>query len=79
MYRVHSSLHQIKKSVGPEFGSEEGEPFLVVKALHGLKSASFRFRSYMAENLVNMSFQSTMADLDVWLRAAVKGNDEKYY
>ncbi len=64
---------------GPEFGPEEGKTFLVVKALYGLKSASFRFRSYMAEKLTDMGFQSTAADPDVWLRAAAKGDEEEYY
>ena len=64
---------------GPEFGPEEGKTFLVVKALYGLKSASFSFRSYMAEKLTEMNFQSTMADPDVWLRAATKGDGEHYY
>ena len=64
---------------GPEFGSEEGKTFLVVKALYGLKSASFSFRAHMAEKLVEMGFQSTMADPDVWLRAASKGDNEQYY
>jgi hypothetical protein len=30
-------------TAGPEFGPEEGKTFLVVKALYGLKSASFSF------------------------------------
>jgi hypothetical protein len=64
---------------GPEFGSEEGKTFLVVKALYGLKSASFSFRSYMAEKLTSMGFQSSMADPDVWLRAATKADGESYY
>ena len=64
---------------GPEFGSEEGKTFLVVKALYGLKSASFSFRSFMAEKLDSMGFQSSMADPDVWLRAATKGDGEQYY
>ena len=64
---------------GPEFGTEEGKTFLVVKALYGLKSASFSFRSYMAEKLSDMGFQSSMADPDVWLRAATKGDGERYY
>ncbi|KAI2507356.1 Reverse transcriptase (RNA-dependent DNA polymerase) [Fragilaria crotonensis] len=64
---------------GPEFGSEEGKVFLVVKALYGLKSASFSFRSYMAEKLASMGFQSSMADPDVWLRAATKADGESYY
>ncbi len=62
---------------GPEFGSEEGKTFLVVKALYGLKSASFSFRAYMAEKLTEMGFLSMMADPDVWLRAAVKGDGEE--
>jgi hypothetical protein len=62
---------------GPEFGAEEGKTFLVVKALYGLKSASFSFRSY--KKFSNLGFQSSMADPDVWLRAAVKGDGERYY
>ena len=64
---------------GPEFGTEEGKTFLVVKALYGLKSASFSFRSFMAEKLSGMGFQSSLADPDVWLRAATKGDGEQYY
>jgi hypothetical protein len=64
---------------GPEFGAEEGKTFLVVKALYGLKSASFSFRSYMAGKLSEMGFQSSLADPDVWLRAATKGDGEQYY
>ena len=64
---------------GPEFGPDEGKTFLVVKALYGLKSASFSFRSFMAEKLVDMGFQSSLADPDVWLRPATKGDGENYY
>ena len=64
---------------GPEFGADEGKTFLVVRALYGLKSASFSFRSYMAAKLTELGFQSTLADPDVWLRAASKGDGEQYY
>jgi Reverse transcriptase (RNA-dependent DNA polymerase) len=64
---------------GPEFGHEEGKTFLVVKALYGLKSASFSFRSFIAEKLASMGFQSSIADPDVWLRTAPKGDGEHYY
>ena len=64
---------------GPEFGADEGKTFLVVRALYGLKSASFSFRSYMAEKLSDLGFQSTLADPDIWLRAATKGDGERYY
>jgi hypothetical protein len=64
---------------GPEFGAEEGKTFLVVKALYGLKSASFSFRLFMAGKLSGMGFQSSLADPDVWLQAATKGDGEQYY
>ena len=64
---------------GSEFGSEEGKTFLVVKALYGLKLAIFSFRSYLAEKLASMGFQSSTADPDVWLSAATKSDGESYY
>lgn len=64
---------------GTEFGPDEGKTFLVVKALYGLKSASFSFRAYMAEKLSDLGFQSSLADPDVWLRAATKEDGEQHY
>ena len=37
------------------------------------------FRSYMAEKLATMGFQSLMADPYVWLRAATKVDGESYH
>jgi hypothetical protein len=64
---------------GPEFGSDEGKPFIVVRALYGLKSAGASFRSFLADKLDSMGFHSTTADPDVWIRAAVKSDGEEYY
>ena len=64
---------------GPEFGSETGEPFLVVNALYGLKSSGAAFRSFLAAKLDDMGFKSTLADPDVWIRPAVKPDGEEYY
>ena len=63
---------------GPEFGPDKGKNFLVVRALYGLKSATFSFRSYMVEKLTELGFTSSLADPDVSLRAAVKSNAEGY-
>jgi hypothetical protein len=38
-------------------GPEEGKLFLVVKALYGLKSASFNFRSYIYRSLCQWAFR----------------------
>ena len=44
-----------------------------------MKSSGAAFRSFMAEKLDSMNFKSLMADPDVWMRAAVKPDGEKYY
>jgi len=57
---------------GLKFGADEGKTYLLVRSLYGLKSASFKFRSFMSEKLVDVGFQSSLADPDVWLRVASK-------
>ena len=64
---------------GPEFGSEQGKTFLVVRALYGLKSVSAAFRAFMAKKLDDIGFKSSVADPDVWLRPAVKPDGFEYY
>ena len=64
---------------GPEFGSDQGKPFIIKKALYGLKSSGAAFRAFLAETLDEMGFRSSYIDPDVWLRPAVKPDGEKYY
>ena len=63
---------------GDKFGHEKGKIFTVVEALHGLKSASAAFRSFMAERLDKMNFVSSAADPDVWLQPAIKPCGSKF-
>ena len=53
--------------------------FIVVRALYGLKSAGASFRSFLAKRLNEIGFKSSVADTDVWMRAAVKPDGEVYY
>ena len=64
---------------GKEFGSLEGQVFIVVKALYGLKSSGAAFRAHLAEQLDSINFKSSIADPDVWLRPAVEPDGEHYY
>ena len=64
---------------GPEFGKLEGRTFIVQKALYGLKSSGSAFRIFLAETLDDISFKSSIADPDVWMRAATKPYGEAYY
>ena len=62
---------------GPEFGAEQGNVFIVVRALYILKSASAAFRSFMANKLDEIGLKSSPADPDMWLRPAIKRDGEE--
>lgn len=71
--KVHTIL-------GPEFGDDEGKIAVIKKALYGLRSAGFAWRSYCAEIMrVSLEFQPCRADQDVWMRKALKANGEPYW
>jgi hypothetical protein len=66
---------------GPEFGTEYvGRIAVIKKALYGLRSSGFAWRSLCAQTLrEKMGFVPCRADNDVWMRPCVKPNGENYY
>jgi len=64
---------------GREFGSDAGKTMIIVRALYGLKSSGASFRSMLAECIWNLGYRPTLADPDVWLKAATKKDGSKYY
>lgn len=45
----------------------------------GLKSSGAAFHAHLANALQSLGFISSLADPDVWYRAAIKPNGKKYY
>ena len=64
---------------GTKCGEYKGKVLIVVRALYGLKSAESSWRAALAQVLKDLDFVSTLADPDVWIREAVRGNGFKYY
>ncbi|HSN67533.1 MAG TPA: reverse transcriptase domain-containing protein [Fusibacter sp.] len=64
---------------GPEFGSEQGKIMKIKRALYGLKSSGAAWRALLASTLEEMGFKSSLADPDVWTRAATKPAGLQYY
>jgi hypothetical protein len=65
---------------GPEFGSEAGNIMIVKMALCGLKSSGAAFRSKLAGVLLyDLNYWPSLADPDVWLRAATKPCNFEHY
>jgi hypothetical protein len=71
---------KVYTTAGTEFGAEiQGQYVLIVRALYGLKSSGAAWRAHLANTLHSMGFTSSLADPDVWFRAAVKPNGFEYY
>ena len=64
---------------GPEFGSKQGQPVKVIRALYGLKSSSAAWRNMLSEMIQEMEFKPCKGDPDVYRREATKLNGFKYY
>jgi hypothetical protein len=71
---------KVYTTASTKFGAEiQGQYVLLVRALYGSKSSDAAWRAYLANTLHSMGFTSSLADPDVWLRAAVKPNNFEYY
>ncbi len=65
---------------GDEFGAaRKGHPILVVRSLYGLKTSGAAWRAHFAEALGALGFTSSLADPDVWYKAAAKPCGFEYY
>jgi Reverse transcriptase (RNA-dependent DNA polymerase) len=70
---------RIWTTCGPEFGSDQGRPAIIVLALYGLRSSGARWREQMASTLRDLGFSSCKADADVWMRESHKPSGERYW
>ena len=64
---------------GPEFGSNQGRPAVIIRALYGLKSSGARWRDHFASILKELGFVNSRADPDAWMRKATKPDGLKYW
>jgi len=64
---------------GKEFGSEEGCVMLIRRALYGLQTSGFSWRTVLSQTLMDMGYKPSVADPDVYLRPASKANGDEYY
>ncbi|CAJ1953226.1 unnamed protein product [Cylindrotheca closterium] len=67
--------------LGKEFGEYAGKKAILVKAVYGLKSSGFAWRSLCADVLKEqLEFQPCRGDMDVWRRPCQrKDGGSKYY
>jgi len=67
-------------TAGPEFGTQQiGQTVLVVRVMYGLKSSRAAWHAQLSSTLQDMNFTPSLADPDVWIRAATKPSGKEYY
>jgi hypothetical protein len=65
---------------GPEFGVNQGQTAIIVRALYGLKSSGSMFRNHLASCMRHLGFDPCEADSDLWMKPMVRPDDNfKYY
>jgi len=70
---------RVYTTAGPEFGSNQGRPAVIVSALYGLKSSGARWRDQFASILKELGFVNSRADPNVWMQKATKPDGLKYW
>ncbi len=63
----------------PEFGHDSGTSAIIVRALYGLKSAGAVFQAHLASFMCQMGYTSCKANLDLWLKAVTRPEDNVHY
>ena len=66
--------------LGPEFGPDEGNMVIIVRAIYGLKSAGASFRNHLANFMQFMGYNPSLDDPDLWIRPMkISSDDFEHY
>jgi hypothetical protein len=66
------SDEKVYTTAGPEFGSDQGRPAIIVQALYSLNSSVTCWRNHFASILKQLNFTSSKADPGMWMRKSSK-------
>ena len=56
-------------TLGQEWGDQEGQRAIVVKAIYGLVSSAYEFHRYVSEAMRKMGWQPVEGEPDIWIRS----------
>ncbi len=72
-------MEKVWTVLGPEFGNDAGESAIIVRTLHGLKSAGAAFCVHLASFMCQMGYTSCKAYPDLWYKAETRPADNFRY
>ena len=64
--------------LGKEWGPDSSKKEIIMWALYGLKYASAAFRKHLADFMRILGYKSCPDDHDIWYKAAVDLDGDKY-
>ena len=67
-YFMMDCIEWVWVTSSPEFGSEDGNNMLVIKALYGLKSSGAAFMDFQIKTMYTMNESTSYAEPDIWLQ-----------
>jgi hypothetical protein len=66
-YLTAPCTEKVATACGPEFGVNQGQTAIIVRALYGLKSSGSTFRNHLASCMRHLGFEPCKADSDLWM------------
>ena len=72
-------IEKVWTTLGSEYGKNARKTTVIVRDLHGLKSAGAAFRSHLAKCTECLGYESYKTDLDLWLKPEIRPEDGVQY
>ena len=79
MFLTAQCREKVWTPAGPKFGIRKGKLLIIKQSLYGLEYSVADFREFLAEQLYDIGFKSSISDPYVWMRTATKHTRDKYY
>ena len=78
-YLNASTTERLYTKLGPEFDLDAGKFAVIVRALYGTESAGASFRNHLADCMLDLKYESCIANPDVWIKKFAKPDRSDYY
>lgn len=79
-YLQAPTRERVHTTAGPEFGPHRtAQTVIIVRELCGMKLSGASWHTQLSETLYDLNFKPTIADPDVWYRAACKADGFEYH
>ena len=65
--------------LGKEFGADQGQKAIMVRAIYGLKSSGAVFHAHLADCMRNNGYTPCRGENDLWMKPEIEPDGDEYY